>query len=62
MRTLELSGRLYTEVILSLLQWCRALLTVYLAHNLTILTIAFYITAAQSVTDRVGGSSLLIFK
>jgi hypothetical protein len=45
MRTLELSGRLYTRVILNPLQWYRALLTVYLACNLTISAIAFYITA-----------------
>ena len=61
-RTLELSGRLCTEVILGPLQWCRALLTAYLAHNLTILAIAFRITAAHSVMDGAGGSSLPIFR
>ena len=45
-RTLELSGRLYTKVVLGLLQQCRALLTVCLARNLTILAITFHIIAA----------------
>ena len=61
-RTSELSGRLYTKVILNLLQWCRALLTVCLAHSLTISAIAFRITAAQSVMDKAGGFSLFILR
>ena len=62
MRTLELSGRSYTKVILGPLWWFRALLTVYLAHNLTILAITFYITAARSIIDGAGGSRLLILR
>ena len=61
-RTLELSGRSCTKVILGPLQQCRALLTVYLARSLIILAIAFYITAACSIINRVGGSRLLIFR
>ena len=61
-RTLELSGRLYTEVMLGLLRWYRALLTTYLARSLTILAIAFCITAAYSVIDGAGGSRLLILR
>ena len=61
-RTLELSGRLYTKVILGPLQQYRALLTVYLAHSLTISAIAFYIIAAYSIIDRVGRSRLPILR
>ena len=61
-RTLELSRRLYTRVVLGLLQWYRALLTVYLAYSLTILAIAFCITATCSVIDGVGESKLLILR
>jgi hypothetical protein len=49
-------------VVSSLLQWCRALLTTCLARNLVISAIAFYITAAYSVIDGVGGSRLLILR
>ena len=45
-RTLELSGRLCIKVVLGPLRQYKALLTVYLARNLTILAIAFYIIAA----------------
>jgi hypothetical protein len=45
-RTLELSGRSWTKVVLGPLQWCRALLMVCLAYNLTISAIAFYIIVA----------------
>ena len=62
MRTLEFSKRLCTRVILGPLQWYRALLTAYLACNLTISAIAFCIAAARSVIDRVGGSRLLILR
>ena len=61
-RTLELSGRSYTKVILGPLRQYRALLTVYLARSLTILAIAFRIIAARSVIDGVGGSRLLILR
>ena len=60
MRTSKLSGRSYTGVILGLLRWCRALLTVCLAYSLTTSAIAFYIAAARFVIDGVEGSSLLI--
>ena len=58
-RTLELSGRLYTKVVLGLLRQYRALLIVYLARSLTISAIAFYIIAARSIIDGVGGSRFL---
>ena len=61
-RTLKLSGRLYTEVILGLLQQYKVLLIAYLAYNLTISAIAFCITAAYSITDRARGFSLPIFR
>ena len=61
-RTLKLSKRLYTKVILGLLQQYRALLIVYLAYSLTILAITFYIIATYSIIDRVKKSKLLIFR
>ena len=61
-RTLELSGRLYTKVVLGPLQWFKALLTVYLARSLTISAIAFYIIAAYSIIDGARGSRLLILR
>ena len=61
-RTLELSGRLYTKVVLGPLRQYRALLTVYLAHSLTISAITFYIIAAYSIIDGVGGFRLLILR
>ena len=61
-RTLELSKRSYTRVILSPLQQYRALLTVYLAYSLTISAIAFCIAAARSVMDGAGESSLFILR
>ena len=60
--TLELSGRSCTKVILGPLRQYRALLIVYLARSLTILAIAFYIIAAYSIIDGVGGSRLLILR
>ena len=61
-RTLELSGRSYTKVVLGPLRQYRALLTVYLARSLTILAITFRITAARSVIDGVEGPRLLILR
>ena len=61
-RTLELSGRLYTKVVLGLLQQYRVLLIVCLAYSLTISAIAFRIIAACSIIDGVGGSRLLILR
>ena len=61
-RTLELSGRLYTKVVLGPLRQYRALLIIYLARSLTISAIAFYIIAAYSIINRVGGSRLLILR
>ena len=59
-RTLELSRRLYTKVVLGPLRQYRALLIVCLAYSLTISAIAFCIAAAYSVINRAGGSRLLI--
>ena len=61
-KTLKLSKKLYTKVVLGLLQWCKVLLTAYLAYSLTISAITFRIAAAYSIIDGVKGSSLPIFK
>jgi hypothetical protein len=48
--------------VLSLLQWYKALLIVYLTYNLIISAIAFYIITARFIINRVKGSKLFIYK